>query len=470
MTSIQRHLACLIAAATLAGCVTAPKPTPAPPPPPTPIPAPVPTPPVAAEPTMTLERIGFEALPGWSEVDPAPAFAAFRTHCAIWEGKDPSAPLSPTAPYGGLVGDWLPSCEAAARPDARPRTFFESLFQPFRVTGQGGEAKLTAYYVPRIEARREKAPGFEEPLRPAPDDIVTVDLKAFAATTPISALATAPDTLDGRLTGTVVVPYGPLPPPPADPAAPPPPPPADLVPVDVKAFVTALDPPPTRAAPATLTGRLVDGRVVPYADRAEITERGGPALAWAHPADVYNLQVQGSGRARYPDGTSDCFGVGAQNGYRWRSLMGSQALPGRPDYPRSPGGAWASLKAYLDAHPDTVAADMNLDPSYVFFARETRSTACGRGSSGAILTGDGSLAVDPRYHPYGAVILVEAEGLGRPRLVVAQDTGGAIRRGPLRGDLFLGEGPEAGARAERTNVATPAFFTLLPKTLAETMD
>jgi membrane-bound lytic murein transglycosylase len=46
---------------------------------------------------------------------------------------------------------------------------------------------------------------------------------------------------------------------------------------------------------------------------------------------------------------------------------------------------------------------------------------------------------------------------------VAQDTGGAIRRGPNRGDLFVGTGPEAGAYAERMNAQFPRWWTLLPK-------
>ena len=37
-------------------------------------------------------------------------------------------------------------------------------------------------------------------------------------------------------------------------------------------------------------------------------------------------------------------------------------------------------------------------------------------------------------------------GLPLQRLVVAQDTGGAIR-GPVRADYFFGFGPEAGAQA-----------------------
>jgi membrane-bound lytic murein transglycosylase A len=75
----------------------------------------------------------------------------------------------------------------------------------------------------------------------------------------------------------------------------------------------------------------------------------------------------------------------------------------------------------------------------------------------------GSIAVDPSVHPYGAVLFVSTEN-GLRRLLVAQDTGGAIRRGPVRGDVFFGTGDQAGAAASQQN-APAKFFTLLPNGL-----
>ena len=46
------------------------------------------------------------------------------------------------------------------------------------------------------------------------------------------------------------------------------------------------------------------------------------------------------------------------------------------------------------------------------------------------------------------------------RLVIAQDTGGAIK-GPVRGDLFWGFGREAAARAGKMNVRG-RYYLLLP--------
>ena len=79
----------------------------------------------------------------------------------------------------------------------------------------------------------------------------------------------------------------------------------------------------------------------------------------------------------------------------------------------------------------------------------------------------GSIAVDPAFHPYGALVFVDGDYGGGPfqRLLVAQDTGGAIRRGPNRGDIFAGTGPEAGAFAERMNSARPALVDAATETL-----
>jgi membrane-bound lytic murein transglycosylase A len=76
----------------------------------------------------------------------------------------------------------------------------------------------------------------------------------------------------------------------------------------------------------------------------------------------------------------------------------------------------------------------------------------------------GSIAVDPAFHPYGAVVFVDGEYNNQPfrHLLVAQDTGGAIRRGPLRGDVFFGSGPEAGRAAESMN-APARWWTLTPR-------
>jgi membrane-bound lytic murein transglycosylase A len=177
---------------------------------------------------------------------------------------------------------------------------------------------------------------------------------------------------------------------------------------------------------------------------------------------VYDAQVQGSTRVQFDDGASMRMAYAAQNGYRWQSL-----------YPQlRDRGARAANKAavceFLGAQPPAaIPGLMAMDPSYVFFTLETVADPTGgpRGAQGVALTAQGSMAVDPGAHPYGAVLFVATDDGGFMRLMVAQDTGGAIRRGPLRGDVFFGTGDAAGAAAERMN-APARFWTLLPKGMA----
>jgi membrane-bound lytic murein transglycosylase A len=79
-----------------------------------------------------------------------------------------------------------------------------------------------------------------------------------------------------------------------------------------------------------------------------------------------------------------------------------------------------------------------------------------------------SLAVDREFIPLGIPIWLDAKerfaaGSTR-RLVIAQDTGGAIL-GPVRGDLFWGSGDAAGAAAGAMNAAG-RYYLLLPQAVA----
>jgi membrane-bound lytic murein transglycosylase A len=58
-----------------------------------------------------------------------------------------------------------------------------------------------------------------------------------------------------------------------------------------------------------------------------------------------------------------------------------------------------------------------------------------------------SVAVDPQFVPLGAPVWIEKTGAGPlRRLMVAQDTGGAIK-GAQRADIFYGTGVDAGLEA-----------------------
>ena len=135
----------------------------------------------------------------------------------------------------------------------------------------------------------------------------------------------------------------------------------------------------------------------------------------------------------------------------------------------------AGIKAWMArASERQVRTAMNANPRFVFFTIEPiEDPALGpKGSYEVPLTPLGSMAVDLRYHVAGLPMFVQttAPGLGGTwsGLVVAQDTGGAIT-GPVRGDLFFGTGPAAGAAADTVN-APGRLWVFLPRGLAERLN
>lgn len=176
-----------------------------------------------------------------------------------------------------------------------------------------------------------------------------------------------------------------------------------------------------------------------------LTGRGLELYWLADPVDLFFLQVQGSGRLILPDGRLVRIGYAARNGHPYVSI--GRLLVERGVF--APGSLTADLlKDWLRADPDRAARLMAENPSYVFF-RELRGHPPELGPIGAMglpLTPWRSLAVDPAFHPYGSLLWVERWGESVGRLMVAMDTGSAIR-GPQRGDIFCGTGPEAGITA-----------------------
>jgi membrane-bound lytic murein transglycosylase A len=190
-------------------------------------------------------------------------------------------------------------------------------------------------------------------------------------------------------------------------------------------------------------GRLnEDGEFILYHDRAEIEDGAlagrGLEIAWAaDPIELFFLQIQGSGRVRMADGSVMRIGYASQNGHAYTPI--GRLLRERGIIPT--GVTMQRIVEWLRANPETGRALMRENRSYVFFRELT-----GPGPLGSInvpVTANASIAVDPRFVPYGAPVLLS--GMDNPRangLWVAQDTGGAIR-GANRVDTFWGAGPEA---------------------------
>ncbi len=215
------------------------------------------------------------------------------------------------------------------------------------------------------------------------------------------------------------------------------------------------------------TGRRVGGRLRPYWTRAQIVagalRRTARPLVWVDDAvEAFFLEIQGSGRVVLEDGSSVQVQYESGNGHAYVAI--GRVLIARGALERG-AVSLQTIRAWLAAHPAEAQAVMNQNPSYVFF-HESAERAMG--SEGVVLTAGRSLAVDMRFIPLGAPLFLDIEelpGVGPlQRLVVAQDTGGAIR-GAVRGDLFWGAGPEAYDRAGRMQ-QHGRYWMLVPRSLA----
>ncbi len=207
----------------------------------------------------------------------------------------------------------------------------------------------------------------------------------------------------------------------------------------------------------------------PFYTRAQI-EDGALAgkrleLLWAaDPIDAFFLEIQGSGLVRLDDGATIRLGYDGQNGRKYvpvgRILIDQGVIP-------RDKMTMTALRAWMQQNPEAGKALRRENPSYVFFRVLHGDGPLG--SEGVELTPERSLAVDRSYIPLGMPLWLEADerfipGLGVRRLVVAQDTGGAIK-GPVRGDLFWGAGDAAAQRAGQMN-ARGRYYLLLPRAVA----
>lgn len=194
---------------------------------------------------------------------------------------------------------------------------------------------------------------------------------------------------------------------------------------------------------------LIDGQA--YKTRQEIEAgalRGrGLELAWLEdPVEVFFLHIQGSGRIVLPDGQVMRLGYAGRNGFEYASV--GQELVRRGVMDNTQVSAEA-IRNYVKANPVDGAALLNINPSYIFF-RQIKDLDPKDGPIGAMslpITPNRSIAVDPRFVPLGAPVWVEKAGKNPlNRLMIAQDTGGAIK-GAQRADLFFGTGAKAGEAA-----------------------
>ena len=399
-----RILGVVFAAACLAGCAAIP---PAPPAVPAPAPPPAPLAP------LRLDAVQFGELPAWSQSDPRSAVQAFVRSCVALAAKSDDAPLGGVN-YAGTAGEWREVCRTAALVPlddaATARRFFESEFVPYRVAQASGVGLFTGYYEPELRGSRTRRGPYQTALYGSPADLVNVDLGQFR------------ENLKGQ----------------------------------------------------RIVGRVMDGRLVPYPSRVEI--EGGalaaPILFVDDPIDAYFLQVQGSGRVVLDDGTIVRAVYAGQNGRPYISI--GRILVQRGELTLETV-SMQSIRAWLLAHPAQAQPLMNENPSFVFFAEQPIGDPSmgAAGAQGVPLIAEASLAVDLTVHALGVPVWLETTAPDpdptKPdrifeRLLVMQDTGGAIR-GPVRGDIYWGYSADAGAIAGRMH-SQGRMTVLLPRSVA----
>ena len=291
---------------------------------------------------------------------------------------------------------WLRICSDVNNLDGwsetEVRAFFEERFTPYELRQPDGDpvGMVTGYYVPDLWGSRQSSPDYPYPIYRRPEDLLVIDL-------------------------------------------------SDAYP---------------ELGKYRLRGRLDEGRVLPYWDRASIDGDRSPLegleLFWVDdPVELFFLHIQGSGSILFEDGSRSMVNYAEQNGHPYRSIskwLISHDIMSRDEM------SMQNIKAWARDNPSQVGDLLNTNPSYIFFREAPGDLESPPGALGVPLTPGRSVAVDRRYTPLGAPVFLATTwpNTNRPlnRLMMAQDTGGAIK-GPVRADFFWGMGDDAGIEAGR---------------------
>jgi membrane-bound lytic murein transglycosylase A len=347
---------------------------------------------------VRYEPVSWTQIEGWQADDAREAWSAFLQSCNVI----------------GSRPDWQAVCKQAraipVNTAQEARAFFEAHFSAYQIALVRGPREkittglITGYYEPLLRGSRTPSAQFPVPLYAAPDDLLTIEL-------------------------------------------------ADLYP-ELKG--------------KRVRGRIEGKKIVPYPDRARLANHAplkGKELVWVDSAvDAFFLEIQGSGRVQLSTGETIRLAYSDQNGHPYRAIgrhlvdLGELTV----EEATAPG-----IRAWLAQHPERVQEVLNANPSAVFFRAEP-ITDPAQGPKGALqvpLTPGRSIAVDPTRIPMGAPVFLSTthpeSTLPLQRLVLAQDTGGAIR-GAIRADLFWGFGAAAGDAAGRMR-QQGQMWLLLPK-------
>ena len=209
-----------------------------------------------------------------------------------------------------------------------------------------------------------------------------------------------------------------------------------------------------------LMGVPTDGRTYKGVSKKDIVEKKiGRVLYWANIVDVQNLQIQGSGNLRLEDGTDVKLNFAAVNDMPFKSI--GEELRNRGIRPKG-GFSSEAVWQHLKSNPSLAKDVIYKNPRYVYFYESTPPDVIGK--LGTPLSKIRSVAMDDDLYTLGLPVYVNttlSDGRAFRRLMIAQDTGSAIR-GWIRADIFFGKGDEAYKFAQG-QYAQGQMFILMPK-------
>jgi membrane-bound lytic murein transglycosylase A len=305
--------------------------------------------------------------------------------------------------------NWQVACSAAKalnKPNKQAvQSYFQQYFNVFSANNQDGTdtGMMTGYYEPLLKGSRTKSSQYSYPIYRQPSDMIIVELSELY-----------PELKNKRV-----------------------------------------------------RGKLAGNKLLPYYSRAEIESSPSPLagteLVWINDIiDVFFLQVQGSGLVQFENGDSMHVGYADQNGQAYNSI--GRVLVERGELTLDQA-SMQGIKTWAKNNPTKLRELLNANPSYVFFRELPAGLTGPLGALGVPLTAERSVAIDPKYIPLGAPIFLSTTepNSANPlkRMMIAQDTGGAIKGG-VRADFFWGAGDNAGKQAGAMKQAGK-IWVLLPK-------
>ena len=317
---------------------------------------------------------------------------------------------------------WLRSCSVLKQKDAwkkvcdlaedmkepsdeNIKNYFKKYFNLYSATNMDGSdtGTITGYYQPILKGSKVKTSHYKVPLYTTPKDLITVDL-------------------------------------------------SDVYP-ELKS--------------KRLRGKLAGNKLIPYLSRAEIDGQGSPLagneIVWVEdPVEAFFLEIQGSGIIQFDNGEAMQIGYADQNGYPFKAI--GSTLVQKKEITMAEA-SMEGIKNWARKNITKLREFLNMNASYIFFRKLPNDLPGPIGALGVSIEAERSVAIDPKFIPLGAPVFLSTTqpNTSEPleRLMVAQDTGGAIRGG-VRADFYWGSGDEAGRKAGSMK-QQGKIWTLLPR-------